>query len=219
MQTKPQLVETEQEKSVLQPYAAWGKRLLDITISTVLLLLLSPIFLAVVVLVRFSSIGAPALFKQTRVGLHGKSFTLLKFRTMDSDRREHYLSSDGFNGDERRFTHKTDTDPRHTRLGKFLRKTSIDELPQLINVIKGEMSLVGPRPEILEVAKAQNLIDHQRHHVRPGITGLWQVSPLRAESLYKNVHIDLEYVKNISMAGDFKIILRTVKCIVCREGA
>ncbi len=178
---------------VLGPYARWGKRAFDILVSALLLVVLSPVMVMVAVAIRLSPLRGPAIFRQKRVGQWGVPFTMVKYRTMKTDRREQYLESEGFIGTERRQTHKTDDDPRHTAVGRFLRKTSIDELPQLLNVLRGEMSLVGPRPEILEVAKRFGIIDHPRHMVRPGITGLWQISELRSELLHENVHVDLDY--------------------------
>ena len=129
------------------------------------------------------------------------------------------LEAEGFIGTERRQTHKTDSDPRHTSVGRFLRKTSIDELPQLWNVLKGEMSLVGPRPEILEVAQRHSIVDHPRHLVRPGITGLWQISELRAELLHENVHVDLEYIEKVTLAKDIEILAKTVTSVFTNSGA
>lgn len=203
----------------LGPYARWGKRCFDVVVSSVLLVTLSPVMGAVGIGIRLSPLRGPSLFRQKRVGRWGKPFIMVKYRTMKTDRREQYLEAEGFVGDERRQTHKTDSDPRHTVVGRFLRKTSIDELPQLLNVLKGEMSLVGPRPEILEVAQRHEIVDHPRHLVRPGITGLWQISELRAELLFENVHIDLEYIERVTFATDMQILAKTVTSVFTNSGA
>ena len=199
-------------------YQKVGKRVLDFMLALILLVLFAPIMLLIVLLIYKSSIGKPAIYRQSRVGLNGQPFTMLKFRSMKSDRREEYMSTSDFGDNDRRITHKTDKDPRHTRLGKFLRKTSLDELPQLINVVRGDMSLVGPRPEIVEVAERYDLTNHPRHCVRPGITGLWQVSEHRSELLHENVHIDLDYVGKVTLFGDLGILVRTATSILSRTG-
>ena len=204
---------------VLGPYARWGKRAFDVVVAGFLLLVLSPLLVLVAVAIRISPLRCPAIFRQKRVGQWGKPFTMVKYRTMKTDRREQYLEAEGFIGNERRQTHKTDDDPRHTSVGRSLRKTSIDELPQLWNVLKGEMSLVGPRPEILEVAKRHGIVDHARHMVRPGITGLWQISELRSELLHENVHVDLDYIERVTLVGDMKILAKTVTSIFTNAGA
>jgi lipopolysaccharide/colanic/teichoic acid biosynthesis glycosyltransferase len=124
-----------------------------------------------------------------------------------------------WDGVDRRLTHKTVHDPRHTRVGRFIRKWSLDELPQLLNVLKGDMSLVGPRPELVQVARRYDLLDHPRHLVRPGITGLWQVSKSRGSLLHENVHIDLDYVRKVTFVGDCKILLRTFGSVVKVRGS
>lgn len=209
------------ESTQIQPpslYQSLGKRVLDFVLALALLILFAPFMLLIVLLIYKSSIGKPAIYRQSRVGLNGQPFTMLKFRSMKNDRREEYMSNGKYGETDRRLTHKTDKDPRHTRLGKFLRKTSLDELPQLLNVIRGDMSLVGPRPEIVEVAEHYGLINHPRHTVRPGITGLWQVSEHRSELLHENVHIDLDYVTKVTLVGDLIILVRTATSILSRTG-
>jgi lipopolysaccharide/colanic/teichoic acid biosynthesis glycosyltransferase len=139
---------------------------------------------------------------------------MIKFRSMRHDRRNNRDEDEEWDGVDRRLTHKTSADPRHTRVGRFIRKWSLDELPQLFNVLRGDMSLVGPRPELVRVAMRYNLVDHPRHIVRPGITGLWQVSKSRSSLLHENVHIDLEYVEKVTFIGDCKILLRTFGSVV-----
>ena len=199
---------------ILGPYSVTGKRLFDIAVAGLVSIVLAPIGLIVAAAIYFNNRSAPILFKQTRVGQWGKPFTMYKFRTMNPDRRGDYLGEEDFDGSERRLTHKTEKDPRHTGLGLLLRKSSLDELPQLINVLTGDMSLVGPRPEILSVAERHNIRSHARHMVRPGITGLWQISELRSELLHENVHIDLDYVSKVTFFEDMRILFATVGAVI-----
>ena len=152
------------------------------------------------------SMGSPILFQQRRIGLNGKVFNVLKFRTMGQDRR----FKDVFVQQEDRITHKSDKDPRHTTVGKILRRYSLDELPQLVNILRGDMSIVGPRPELETVVNAKypkNL--EQRHLVRPGLTGLWQISARGEGPMHENGEWDLKYVEQISLLTDIKIICKT----------
>jgi len=163
------------------------KPICDRAIALVALVLLAVPMLLVGVAV-FLSLGRPLLFRQRRVGLNGKVFYVLKFRTMRQDRRdkEQEVSED------QRLTHKTDKDPRHTPLGQFMRRCSLDELPQLFNILRGEMSLVGPRPELESVvAKHYPPGLEQRHLVRPGLTGLWQISARGEGHMHENGEWDL----------------------------
>ena len=203
---------------VLGPYASWGKRTFDLFVAVGVSIVLAPIALFVAIAIYAGNRKAPVLYRQVRVGQWGKPFMMYKFRTMTPDRRGDYLGEDGFGGSDRRLTHKTENDPRHTRLGRFLRKTSLDELPQLFNVLNGTMSLVGPRPEILSIAEKFEIRNHARHLVRPGITGLWQISELRSQLLHENVHIDLDYVKKVTLLQDIKILVGTVGAVLGSRG-
>jgi exopolysaccharide biosynthesis polyprenyl glycosylphosphotransferase len=189
------------------PFTAWGritKRTFDLAISAVSLALLSPLLLLLAALVRADSRG-PVLFRQQRVGLDGKPFTMVKFRTMvaGSDRMDAQAGLGVKN------------DPRRTRVGAILRKTSLDELPQLFNVLRGEMSLVGPRPERVRYveefgASVPKYLD--RHRVKTGVTGWAQVNGLRGNtSIEERVKYDLYYVENWSLVFDIKILLRTIR--------
>ncbi len=198
------------------PYLRGGKRFVDALGAGVLLIVLSPVLACVALAVRLT-LGSGVLFRQARVGRLGKPFDVVKFRTMRHDRRAGEDRS--YVGTDRRNTHKTADDPRHTGVGRFLRKWSLDELPQLLNVVRGDMSLVGPRPELVDVAEKHGLIDHPRHLVRPGITGAWQISPLRTELLHENVEIDAEYVQRVTLWADTKILVRTVFAVVRGRGA
>jgi len=154
----------------------------------------------------FLSLGRPLLFRQRRVGLNGKVFYVLKFRTMRKDRRDTELEVN----EDLRLTHKTDKDPRHTPIGQFLRRYSLDELPQLFNILRGEMSVIGPRPELESVvAKHYPPGLEQRHLVRPGLTGLWQISARGEGHMHENGKWDLDYVETISPITDLRILFKT----------
>jgi lipopolysaccharide/colanic/teichoic acid biosynthesis glycosyltransferase len=181
------------------------KRAFDIAISALALLVLSPVFIVIPLLIRRD--GGPALFRQTRVGLHGKPFSIYKFRSM-------VVNSEALGGHSTRAN-----DPRITKVGQFVRKTSIDELPQLLNVLKGDMSLVGPRPNVPgqmpEYTREQWDL---RNSVLPGITGLAQATLRSNATWQQRYELDTEYVQRRSVAFDLKIILMTVKQIVTKGG-
>ncbi len=176
---------------------ALAKRTLDLVISSLLLLLLSPVLLLIALLIRLSSSG-PALFVQQRVGRNGVLFSMYKFRSMSCTTRRYAYSP------------TTSTDPRITKIGRLLRQTSIDELPQLINVFRGEMSLVGPRPEMPFIAHRYTSHQRQRLQVLPGITGLWQLSPDRAFPIHENLHHDLFYIRHRTLSMDLAILIHTL---------
>ena len=193
------------------------KRTLDIVGAVVLLLLLSPVLLAAALLIRLSGPG-PIVFQQLRAGYRGEPFRIYKLRTMvpDAAALQHRLESD--QGD--RVFFKLADDPRVTRLGRLLRRASIDELPQLINVIRGDMSLIGPRP--LPLAEAEKLVwprDRRRFAVPPGITGLWQVSGRSLCSDDQRLQLDTRYVENWSLLLDVEILLRTIPAVLTARGA
>ncbi|WP_319637806.1 sugar transferase [Priestia aryabhattai] len=179
------------------------KRVMDIVTSLTLLTLFSPVMLFTAILVRLK-MGAPVLFKQQRPGKDGKPFYLYKFRTMANleDKQGNLLSDQ----------------VRLTGIGKFLRKYSLDELPQLINVVKGDMSLVGPRPLLMEYLSLYTEEQMLRHNVRPGITGWAQVNGRNAIAWEEKFKLDIWYVRNQSMFLDFKILLFTVLKVVKKEG-
>jgi lipopolysaccharide/colanic/teichoic acid biosynthesis glycosyltransferase len=196
-------------------YRRVGKRGFDITLAAVALVLAAPAFGLISLTIRLT-LGPGVLFRQTRVGHGSHPFEMLKFRTMHHDRRQRELP---FVGPDRRRTHKSGDDPRHTPLGRILRRTSLDELPQLINVIRGDMSLVGPRPEIWEVAEANGIVDHVRHTVRPGITGPWQISPLRDGALLsEGLELDAEYARSVTARRDLAILLGTIPVLLSPNG-
>lgn len=186
-------------------YTRIVKPLFDRSAAIIVIVLVALPMLVVALLIAVL-LGRPVLFRQRRVGRHGKTFDVLKFRTMRPDRRGNRMDVIH----DRRYTHKTDKDPRHTRLGRFLRRYSIDELPQLFNVLRGQMSFVGPRPELEEIVVASYRpgLD-QRHRVKPGLTGLWQISARGQGPMHENGEWDLDYVESISLATDVRIMLKT----------
>ena len=192
------------------------KRAFDIVVSSLALLVLSPILALVALMVRTD--GGPAMFHQSRVGLDGRTFTMFKFRSMvvDAEARlpELLTGSDG-NG----MLFKMRQDPRVTRIGAVLRRLSLDELPQLINVLRGDMSLVGPRPPLRSEVDMYELWAHRRMLVKPGITGLWQVSGRSDLSWDDSIRLDLYYVENWSLASDMVIMWRTCRAVLERHGA
>jgi lipopolysaccharide/colanic/teichoic acid biosynthesis glycosyltransferase len=200
-------------------YARVGKPLLDRVGAAVLLVLLSPIAAAVAAVVRVT-IGRP-LFRQTRVGRFGRPFTVYKFRTMQPDRRSGADRRQTARPDapDRRRSHKTTHDPRVTTVGRVLRTTSLDEIPQLYNVLRGEMSLVGPRPEMVPIAESYEVWQHHRHLVKPGMTGLWQVTARRAgDVMHRHTDLDLAYVESLSLRTDVRILLKTCVAVVTQRG-
>ena len=217
-QSSTQTIGLERDRKALFPIA---KRALDIFGANVGLVLLAPFFLIVALMVRAD--GGPAFFAHQRVGRGGKLFGCLKFRSMVVDsqtRLEALLANDPAARAECEATRKLKNDPRITRIGRFLRSTSLDELPQLINVLRGEMSLVGPRP--VQEAEIDRYYGASAAHymaVRPGITGLWQVSG-RSETTYESrVALDVSYVSRPSLMADIGILLRTPVAVLSRRGA
>ncbi|WP_306639131.1 sugar transferase [Pseudarthrobacter siccitolerans] len=194
-----------------------AKRLFDVAVASALLLLASPLMLLLAVIVRVDSRG-PIFFRQERVGIEGTQFTMLKFRSMVVDAEELLERLAGENqGSGLLF--KIKEDPRITRVGKILRRYSLDELPQLFNVVAGSMSLVGPRPPLPREVDAYEHDVRRRLLVKPGLTGLWQVSGRSNLSWQDSVRLDLYYVENWSLAGDLIILLRTVRAVFQSTGA
>jgi exopolysaccharide biosynthesis polyprenyl glycosylphosphotransferase len=192
------------------------KRVLDIFVSALALILLSPFLAVLSIWIKLDSPGT-VLYKSQRVGKKGRVFTCYKFRTMVPDADKLKDSLRHLNEREGPFFKITD-DPRVTRLGKFLRKYSVDELPQLLNVFKGNMSLVGPRPHPLDDYKQYDLDHLRRLEVKPGITGLWQVTARQHPSFDTNMRLDLQYIDNWNLGLDLKVILRTLGVVVRGEG-
>ena len=206
---------------------SFGKRALDVTVSSLLLLLLAPVLAAIAIAIRLDSKG-PALFRQSRVGLNERPFTILKFRTMttgndNSAHREFVVSmlrNDLTNEDETGDqTFKLVDDPRITRLGGLLRRTSLDELPQLINVFKGEMTLVGPRPSLFYELEEYESRHRLRALSQPGMTGLWQVEGRSLLHMRDALELDAKYVESCSLKGDLKILARTPSALLTSRSA
>lgn len=195
------------------------KRAFDFFASGLLILVLSPLLVALAMTVRLSTPG-PLLFRQERVGLNGNRFDMLKFRSMVVDAEDRLAALQNQHRDEgNAVMFKMRDDPRITPIGRILRRYSLDELPQLFNVFAGSMSLVGPRPPLdREVAIYENHV-HRRFLVKPGITGLWQVSGRSSLSWEDTVRYDLYYVENWSITGDIVILWRTAKAVLARDGA
>lgn len=188
-------------------YAKYVKRILDFTLSLLALIVLSPIMLILAIIIKIDSKG-PIFFLQERLGRNGKVFKIIKFRTMIVNAEQSGLKLKGEN------------DNRITKFGNILRKTSLDELPQLINVIKGEMALIGPRPPVTyHPHKFEEYPEHQIHRfdVRPGITGLAQIRVRNNATWDERIEIDLEYIEKITFAKDFKILIDTVVKTIKKE--
>jgi exopolysaccharide biosynthesis polyprenyl glycosylphosphotransferase len=181
----------------------WAKRICDFSGAAALLVVGSPLFLLLAILIKRDSKG-PALFRQERVGLNGRRFRMFKFRTM-------YTNAPAY-----AYSPKESDDLRITRLGRFLRRTSLDELPQLVNVFRGDMSLVGPRPEMPFIVESYTERHSQRLQVKPGITGLWQLSGDRSYLIHENIEYDLYYIKNRNFFMDIAVLLHT--CIFATRG-
>lgn len=193
------------------------KRIFDIIFSLIFIIVLSPILIILAVLIKISSEG-PAIFKQIRVGKGGKNFKIYKFRTMrPSAEKEQKLKVD--KDSIKNFVFQSENDTRITNIGSFLRKTSLDELPQLFNVFTGNMSIIGPRPEIPDIVKLYPEEYKKRLLVLPGITGLAQVSGRGEIELGKTVAFDVEYIDKFSLLLDLKILFKTIAVVFKREGA
>lgn len=184
-------------------YKRFVKRCLDFLLSLAALIILSPVLLLVAILVR-CRLGSPILFKQKRPGLHEKIFCMYKFRTMtDAKDADGNLLPD---------------EVRLTKFGKLLRSTSLDELPELFNILKGDMAIVGPRPLLVQYLPRYNERQHHRHDVRPGFTGLAQVNGRNSISWQEKFEWDVRYVENVSFLMDLRIIAKTVKVVLKRDG-
>ncbi|GCL70747.1 sugar transferase [Paenibacillus naphthalenovorans] len=185
------------------------KRVMDVVLSSIGLILLLPLFILISIWIKLDDWKGPVFFKQVRIGKNGKKFVMYKFRSMVNNAEEmlsDLLSQNEVSG----AMFKMKDDPRVTWVGKFIRKTSIDELPQLWNVLKGEMSLVGPRPPLPREVEEYTTYDKQRLLVTPGCTGLWQVSGRSNVGFKEMVELDLKYIRERSILFDIKIILKTI---------
>jgi exopolysaccharide biosynthesis polyprenyl glycosylphosphotransferase len=193
-----------------------AKRLVDFGIAAVALVALSPLFVAIAVWIRAVD-GTGVFFRQPRIGLHGRPFRVAKFRTMIRDAEARLIELEELN-EIRGHAFKVTNDPRLSRTGRWLRRTSLDELPQLWNVLLGEMSLVGPRPPLPREVAVYDVWHRRRLSMKPGITGLWQVSARREADFDRWVEIDLDYIDRWSLWLDLKIMLRTIPAVVSQQG-
>lgn len=215
------VLEQKEKKTFNEITYSFLKRTVDITASAAALLLLSPVFLVTSLAIRKDSDG-PAMFTQKRIGKDGKLFEIYKFRTMvpDADKKLfEMLEKDEKAREEYKLNKKLKHDPRITKLGNFLRKTSIDELPQLINVLKGDMSLVGPRPYLPREVKDMGEYYDTIIESKPGITGLWQVSGRSNTTFEERLHFDEEYNEKKSFKYDMGLLVKTVGSVVKGDGA
>jgi lipopolysaccharide/colanic/teichoic acid biosynthesis glycosyltransferase len=200
-----------------------ARRLLDILVAGVMLLALAPVLLLIALAIKIDT-GGPSLFRQRRVGRGRREFTMLKFRTMRSgaDATPHRKYVQALIGDdrgpERGRLYKLSVDDRVTRVGRVLRSWSLDEVPQLINVLRGQMALVGPRPVISYEVEMYPVDYLRRFDVKPGLTGLWQVSGRNERTYEEMVHFDLEYARGRSLMLDLRILLKTVPVVLGRQG-
>jgi Undecaprenyl-phosphate galactose phosphotransferase WbaP len=206
--------------NLARPFSRVLKGAFDQLVATVLVLLFAPLLLLLAALVR--SDGGPAFYRHRRIGAAGRNFGCIKFRTMttDADRvLDQLLATDPAAAAEWAATQKLRNDPRVTRLGRFLRRSSLDELPQLLNVLRGEMSLVGPRPIVqAEVVRYGNEIEYY-YETKPGLTGLWQVSGRSDTSYERRVRLDVWYVRNWTLWHDIAILLKTIPAVFLQRGA
>jgi exopolysaccharide biosynthesis polyprenyl glycosylphosphotransferase len=202
---------------VIQGLQWVAKRTLDVLVSALVLILCSPLMLIIAIAIKLDSRG-PVIFKAQRVGANGNLFRMLKFRTMVADAEKLQIKVMRVNEDGQT-VYKSKDDPRITRIGRFLRRTSLDELPQLINVLIGEMSLVGPRPEQPFITKNYEGWQWLRLSVPPGITGLWQISGRSDLPMHLNTRLDIHYARNYSLLLDLKILFRTAFVVLQGRGA
>ena len=202
-----------------QIYRSVGKRVFDIVFAVALLVLCFPVFILLSILVWLD--GGPPVFSHERVGRGGREFNCLKFRTMCVDAEQvlrRHLRENAQARREWEAHHKLSDDPRITRLGRFLRRTSLDELPQLVNVLRGEMSLVGPRPVTVEELRRYKANLPKYLALRPGVTGLWQVHGRGRVSYAERVEMDARYFTSLSFGGDLSLLLKTSLVVVRRQG-
>ncbi len=203
-----------------------GKRAFDLVVASCLVCLLIPVLVIVWLLVRTTSPGQ-GMFRQTRIGRYGRPFVMYKFRTMRADsgdgiHREYVrrlLTEDNPPVGGARGLYKLESDPRVTRVGRLLRRTSLDELPQLLNVVRGDMSLVGPRPALPYEAELFSTAHRTRFLVAPGVTGLWQIGGRSRLPMQQGLDLDVEYVQRRTFWLDLKILLKTVPAVFTADGA
>jgi len=194
------------------------KRLMDILVSFIMLILLSPILATTSLIIKLTDFG-PVFFFQTRIGKYGSEFTAYKFRSMKIGADKEVEEVTQMSHHENSLSYKVKKDPRVTWIGRFIRKSSIDELPQLWNVLKGDMSLVGPRPHVHREVDQYTLTDRKRLDVLPGITCIWQISGRADIAFPEQLELDLEYIESQSLWTDIKILFKTIPAVLMAKGA
>lgn len=210
----PALWATDSGRGARSHYGSVVKPIMDSVGAAILLVGLFPVLLVVALAVRIR-IGRGVIYRQERVGRGGQPFTIYKFRSMQPDRRKANVP---FAGIDRRVCHKRDDDPRHTSLGRLLRRTRLDELPQMWNVLKGDMSLVGPRPELSHIVARYEVWQHERHRVKPGLTGFWQVSNRATLLAVEGIDLDIDYLRSMSFLTDLRVLVKTIPVALRRDG-
>jgi len=205
------------KEPVLDPFQRLEKRAFDLIVTGLVLIPALPIMALIALAIRLDSPG-PILFRQKRVGEGGVPFTILKFRTMRQD-AEKLQAHHNHVDDEGNVIHKHEDDPRVTRVGRFLRRASFDELPQLFNILLGQMSLVGPRPEMPWLVDMYEPWQRKRFEVPQGLTGWWQINGRSDKPMHLHTEDDLYYIQHYSLLLDVKILLRTIKAVVLGHGA
>ena len=194
------------------------KRIIDVIISTIGLIVLSPIFLILTIIIKLDSKG-PVFFAHTRYGKDGKKFKMYKFRTMYENAQDMINDFTPEQMKEWKENFKLQDDPRITKVGKFLRKTSLDELPQIVNIIKGDLSIIGPRPVIEEELEKYGDNKDKFLSVTPGLTGYWQANGRSSTTYEQRMEMELYYIDNISPKLDVKIFFKTIESVIKKEGA
>lgn len=205
------------EKIKNKPYI-YVKRGIDVILSTIALVVLSPLFLILAILIKLDSKG-PVFFLHTRIGKNGKNIKIYKFRTMVTNAEELIKEFTPEQMKEYKENYKLTNDPRITKIGKFLRKTSLDELPQLINIIKGDLSIIGPRPVVKDELEKYGENMAKFLSVTPGLTGNWAANGRNNTTYEERMKLELEYVDNISLKTDIKIFFQTIYAVIKKEGA
>lgn len=194
------------------------KRFMDVILATIALVVLSPIFLIIAIAIKIESKG-PVFFKHTRIGKNGKIIKLYKFRSMVINAEELIKSFTPEQMKEYKENYKLTNDPRITKIGKFLRKTSLDELPQLLNIIKGDLSIIGPRPVVTDELKKYWANTEKFLSVTPGLTGYWAANGRSCTTYEQRMQMELYYIDNLSLKMDIKVFFKTIEAVIKREGA
>lgn len=194
------------------------KRFMDVILATIALVVLSPIFLIIAIAIKIESKG-PVFFKHARIGKNGKIIKLYKFRSMVINAEELIKSFTPEQMKEYKENYKLTNDPRITKIGKFLRKTSLDELPQLLNIIKGDLSIIGPRPVVTDELEKYGANTEKFLSVTPGLTGYWAANGRSCTTYEQRMQMELYYIDNLSLKMDVKVFFKTIEAVIKREGA